>query len=219
MELNRYIDHTNLRPDALADDIGRLCREAVEHRFCSVVVNPAFVGYAADTLKGSGVRICTVAGFPLGATFVETKTDEAVRAEELGADEIDVVANIGRLQGGEFPDVRRELAEIRRRLSGRTVMKVIIETPLLSPERWPGAVETVIDAGAQFIKTGTGFFGAVTARHVLQLKELCGDRIKIKAAGGIRTAPDASALILAGADRLGSSASVGIMHSLRNTDL
>ncbi len=219
MELNRYIDHTNLRPDARGDDIDRLCREAVEYRFFAVVVNPALVGYAADILKGSGIRICTVAGFPLGATFVETKTDEAVRAEGSGAGEIDVVANIGRLQSGEFLDAGRELTEIRRHLADQTIMKVIIETPLLSPERWPDTVEAVIDAGAQFVKTGTGFFGAVTERHVLQLRDYCGDRIKIKAAGGIRTASDASALILAGADRLGSSASVGIMHSLGDTNL
>jgi len=219
MELNRYIDHTFLRPDAVPDDVARLCREAVDYRFYGIVVNPIHVESAASLLKDTEVHLCSVAGFPLGATFSEIKVSEAIEAEASGADEIDVVADIGRLQEGDFAGVARELSEIRRRLADRTILKVIIETPLLSPDRWESTVAAAIDSGADFVKTGTGFFGAVSRRHVHQLKGYCGDKIKIKAAGGIRTAADASALILAGADRLGCSASVKIMSGLKNPNM
>jgi deoxyribose-phosphate aldolase len=219
VELNRYIDHTLLRPDAVPEDIERLCREAIKHEFYGIVVNPVCVEYAANLLEDTGIHLCGVAGFPLGATFTGVKVSEALESEAAGADEVDVVANIGLLQQREFDAVTRELSEIRRQLNNKTILKVIIETPILSPDRWENTVAVLIDAGADFVKTGTGFFGAVSRRHVQQLKQYCGTRIKIKAAGGIRTAADASALILAGADRLGCSASVAIMRSLKDPNM
>lgn len=215
MNLNQYLDHTLLRPDATASDIEQLCREAYDHHFCCAVVNPAYVEMAAKLLSGSRVKTCAVVAFPLGASQTEIKIAEAVRAEADGAEEIDLVANLGWLQDGQFPRVTRELIDIHRRLSPDTGLKVIIETPLLNPEIWPKAVEAVIRSGAKFIKTATGFFGATARTHVEQLKGYCGDRIKIKAAGGIRTAAEAMAMIMAGASRIGSSSSVAIMEDLK----
>lgn len=219
MELNRYIDHTLLRSDAISEDIERLCREAVQYRFYSVVVNPGRVAFGADLLRNTGIHLCSVAGFPLGATRTEIKVSEAAGAEADGADEIDVVANIGWLQESEFVRACRELSEIRKHLADRIIIKVIIETPLLSPNRWQESVTAIIDAGANFVKTGTGFFGSVSPLHVSQLKDFCEGKIRIKAAGGIRTAADASALILAGADRLGCSTSAALMNSLKNPNM
>jgi deoxyribose-phosphate aldolase len=218
MELNRYLDHTLLRPDAEPDDLERLCREAIEFNFYSVVVNPVYINTAAELLNGKDIKVCSVAGFPLGAGQPEIKLAEAMRAEADGADEIDIVANIGWIQSGRFPLVARELIDIRRRLSSDTVLKVIIETPLIGPDLWSEAVQTVIRAGVDYVKTATGFFGGTTRRHVEQLKEYCGDKIKIKAAGGIRTAADAMAMIMAGASRIGSSSSVAIMQSMDNQE-
>lgn len=216
MKLNRYIDHTLLRPDAVPEDVEKLCREAREFHFYSVVVNPIYVGRAVELLKKTDIRVGSVAGFPLGAGQPEIKLAEAVRAEADGADEIDIVANIGWIQSKQFPLVARELIDIRRRLSTDTVVKVIIEMPLVRPDLWPEAVTAVIRGGANYVKTATGFFGATTRRHVEQLKEYCGDRIKIKAAGGIKTADDAMAMIMAGASRIGSSSSVAIMGGMQN---
>ena len=214
MELNRYIDHTLLRSDATPADIERLCRQAMEYNFHCVVVNPVYISQSVGILKGSGVKTCSVAGFPLGAGLTEIKIAEAAKAEEHGATEIDVVANIGWIQSGRFSDVAGELTSIRRRLATETILKVIMETPLVSSEHWPDTVEAIIGSGANFMKSGTGFFGAVGVEHISTLRRLCAGRIKIKAAGGIRTAADALALIDVGAVRLGTSASVSIMRDL-----
>ncbi len=216
MNLNRYLDHTLLRPDAAPEDIERLCREAYDHNFHSAVVTPIYVSLVSKLLRGSDVKTCSVVSFPLGASQTEIKIAEAIRAEADGAQEIDIVANLGWLQSGRFGEATKELFDIRRRLSPDTVLKVIIETPLLKPLLWKESAEAVIRSGAQYVKTATGFFGATTRRHVEQLREYCGDRIKIKAAGGIRTAAEAIAMIMAGAGRIGSSSSVAIMDSLTN---
>jgi deoxyribose-phosphate aldolase len=216
MNLNRYLDHTLLRPDAAPEDIERLCCEVYDHNFHSAVVTPIYVSLVSKLLRGSDVKTCSVVSFPLGASQTEIKIAEAIRAEADGAQEIDIVANLGWLQSGRFGEATRELFDIRRRLSPDTVLKVIIETPLLKPPLWKESAEAVIRSGAQYVKTATGFFGATTRRHVEQLREYCGDRIKIKAAGGIRTAAEAIAMIMAGAGRIGSSSSVAIMDSLTN---
>jgi deoxyribose-phosphate aldolase len=215
VELSRYIDHTWLRPEATAVDIQRLCREAVEYHFYAVIVNPVYIPLAAKILKKSDVLVGSVAGFPLGASQTEVKMAEAIRAEADGADEIDFVANIGLIQSGAFAELGKELVDVRRRLSRETVLKVIIETPLIKPEVWQGAVDAVARSGAEFVKSATGFFGATQVEHVRRLQELAAGRIKIKAAGGIRTAAEAQAMIEAGAARIGSSASVAIVESLK----
>jgi len=215
MKLNRYIDHTLLRPDSVPEDIEKLCREAVNFDFRCAVVSPTNVSMATKLLKGTRVAVCSVVAFPMGASHTEVKIAEAIRVEADGADEIDVVANIGWLQSGQFSQAARELYEIRRRLSPDTIMKVIIETPLLKPEYWPEAVEAVIRSGAHYVKTATGLYGATSRRHVEQLKSYAGDKIKIKAAGGIKKADDAMSMIMAGASRIGSSSSVAIMEDLK----
>lgn len=216
MNLNQYLDHTLLRPDAVPEDIEKLCREAYDFNFCCAVVSPVYVSLASKLLLDCKVKTCSVIAFPMGSSQTEIKIAEAVRAEADGADEIDIVANLGLIQSGEFTLITRELLDIRRRLSPDTVMKVIIETPLIKPELWPETVEALIRAGAEYIKTATGFFGSTSRRHVEQLKVYGGDRIKIKAAGGIKTAADAMAMIMAGAGRIGSSSSVAIMRDLQN---
>ncbi len=216
MNLNQYLDHTLLRPDAIGEDIEKLCREAYDGGFCCAVVNPVYVEMAARLLLDSKVKTCSVVAFPMGTSQTEIKIAEAIRAEADGAEEIDLVANLGWLQSGQFSLVTKELIDIRRRLSSDTILKVIIETPLLNPQVWPDTAEAVIRSGADFIKTATGFFGTTTRKHVEQLKDYCGDRIKIKAAGGIRTAADAMAMIMAGAARIGSSSSVSIIENMKN---
>jgi len=218
MKLSRYLDHTLLRPDAVTSDIEQLCREAYDFEFHSVVVAPVFVSLVSGLLRGSTVKTCSVVSFPLGASQTEIKIAEAIRAEADGAQEIDIVANLGLIQSEQFSLVTRELLDVRRRLSSDTVLKVIIETPLIRPELWNQAAEAVIRSGAEYVKTATGFFGATSRRHVEQLKDYCGDRIKIKAAGGIRTAAEAISMIMVGASRIGSSSSVTIMEGLKNNE-
>jgi len=218
MKLSRYLDHTLLRPDAVTQDIEQLCREAYDYDFHSVVVAPVFVSVVSGLLRSSTVKTCSVVSFPLGASQTEIKIAEAIRAEADGAQEIDIVANLGLIQSEQFSLVTRELLDVRRRLSSDTVLKVIIETPLIRPELWNQAAEAVIRSGAEYVKTATGFFGATSRRHVEQLKDYCGDRIKIKAAGGIRTAAEAISMIMVGASRIGSSSSVAIMEGLKNNE-
>ncbi|MEZ5359548.1 MAG: deoxyribose-phosphate aldolase [Candidatus Zixiibacteriota bacterium] len=213
MRLNRYIDHTLLRSDATPADIDRLCAEAIEHEFYSVVVNPIFVPQAVEKLKKTKIKVCSVVGFPLGANHTEIKMAEAARIDAEGAEEIDIVANIGWLTEEKVHRVIKELSEVRRRIAAETILKVIIETPILKEELWQPTVEGLIRARIDFVKTATGYNGATPVEHVKKLKKLCGKKIKIKAAGGIKTAADAHAMIDAGASRIGSSSSVQIMKS------
>lgn len=215
MELNRLIDHTLLKSDATESAVARLCDEALDFNFWSVVVNPVHVPLVAKKLAGTNVKVGAVAGFPLGANLTDIKITETVRAERDGAAEIDVVANIGWIMAEEFDRVSEELGGIRERLKPQTVLKVIIEMPLVPPELWLKAAETVIRAKADFIKSGTGFFGPVTAGQIGQLSAFSRGRVQIKAAGGIKSAADALGLIEAGASRIGSSASVAIMREFQ----
>jgi deoxyribose-phosphate aldolase len=211
MDISRFIDHTLLRPETSSAEIESLCDEAIENNFQAVVINPVFVSLASRFLADCPVKTCTVVGFPLGANVIESKAFEAAKAEDDGAEEIDVVANIGWLQSGKYNLVAKELSVLKASLSPETILKVIIETPVLGSEHWENAAETVIESGAEYIKSATGFFGPTPVDHIYRLHELCGNRIRIKAAGGIKTADSAQTMIDAGASRIGTSSALKIL--------
>ncbi len=205
-QLAKYIDHTNLRPQATSDDISLLVMEAKKAGFYSVCVNPCHVQYAKKLLRDSDVLVSCVVGFPLGATFIETKVLEAKKAVERGADELDMVINLGALKEGKYSFVVREIKEVVRVARGIENVKVIIELPLLTRQEAELACKAVLEGGASFVKTSTGFnVRPVIKEDVLLLKEISGGSLKIKAAGGIRTYEQALELIKAGAHRLGTS--------------
>jgi len=208
----RLIDHSLLTPETDRAGIAKLCQEAIAHRFCGIAVNPYWVSYAKTFLTGSEVKIISVSGFPLSANRTDIKVAEAVKGVEDGADEIDMVANIGLLAEGAFGEVENEIAAVRKSLPDSVILKVIIESPRITPETQTKAVETVVGGGADYVKTATGFFGGATVEIVRRLTEAARGRIKVKASGGIRTMSDMEALVAAGAKRIGSSASVAIMH-------
>jgi deoxyribose-phosphate aldolase len=212
--LARYIDHTLLRPDATKAEIDKLCHEALRHGFASVCVNGSWVRRCAEILAGSGVAVCAVIGFPLGAMASEVKVYEARRAIEDGACEIDMVMNIGAHRSGDFEFVRRDIAgvaDVCHKLGAR--LKVILETALLDDAQKVRACELAQSAGADFVKTSTGFSkGGATAADVALMRRVVGPTMGIKAAGGVRDQKDARAMIDAGATRLGASASVAIVQ-------
>jgi len=215
--LNEYIDHTLLSPSAGPDDIIRLCEEAARYHFASVCVNPCYVPLAADRLRGTGVKVCTVVGFPLGQSEPRIKVEEAEYALERGALEIDMVMNVGMFKAGaaEFHanEVRAIAEEVHKREGA--ILKVILETCLLTPEQIAEASVISGSAGADFVKTSTGFStGGATVEAVRTMAEAlasAGLSTRIKASGGIRTLGAALAMIEAGADRLGASAGAAIM--------
>jgi deoxyribose-phosphate aldolase len=213
-ELARYIDHTLLRPDATKAEIDKLCHEALRHRFASVCVNGSWVKRCAEILAGSGVAVCSVIGFPLGAMASEVKVYEARRAIEDGACEIDMVMNVGAHRSGEFDFVRRDIAgvaDVCHRLGAR--LKVILETALLDDAQKVRACELAQAAGADFVKTSTGFSkGGATVADVALMRRVVGPMMGVKASGGVRDEKDARAMIEAGATRLGASASVAIVQ-------
>ncbi len=212
----KIIDHTQLRPEATASQIVKLCDEAKEFNFGAVMLNPCYVELAHSRLQGSGVKVGTVIGFPLGATLASVKRFEAAEALKLGAVEIDMVQNIGALKSGNrdlVSTVIRALAELAHERGA--LLKVILEMGLLSEEEKVIACELSEKAGADFVKTSTGFLGGVaTVADVALMRRTV--KIGVKASGGIRTAADAKAMIEAGAGRLGTSAGVNIIRELRN---
>ena len=211
MDFTKYIDHTLLKADAKPAEIEKLCSEAKEMKFAAVCVNPLYVRLASDLLKGSGVMVATVIGFPLGANTTKTKAFEASNAVENGADEIDMVISIGRLKAGNDDFVKRDIEEVVKASKGRDV-KVILETCLLTNEEISKASKISADAGAAFVKTSTGFStGGATVDAVTIMKEAIGGRIKIKASGGIRDRDTAQKMVDAGADRLGTSSGIAIV--------
>ncbi len=216
-DLNRRFDHAALKPEVDEKTVRKLCREAIEHDFYSVAINPAWIRTAADELRGSNVKILSVAGFPLSAARTEVKLFEAVKGVDDGAHEIDMVANVGWLVSNRFKEVEAEISEIRNKLPFNIVLKVIIEAGKLSIEQQVEAVKCVIYGGAQFVKTCTGFFGGATVEQVQTLHKAAGGKIEVKASGGIRTLEQCRELLAAGATRLGSSASVDIMAELKQT--
>lgn len=217
--LNEYLDSTILRPDATAAQIAALCHEAMEYEFRAVCISPCYVSLARDILRGSGVKIATVVGFPLGNSATAVKAYETERAVGDGADEIDMVMNISYFKSGRHIDARDDIrAVVSAAAKGGAVVKVIIETCLLDDDEIRDACRLVMETGATFVKTSTGFgTGGAAAEDVRVMKETVGDRLKIKAAGGIRDLAAARELIDAGADRLGCSAAAAVMEEWKES--
>lgn len=212
------IDHTLLKADATRQEIETLCSEAKEYNFFSVCVNPTWVSAASELLKGSGVKVCTVIGFPLGATTSETKAFEAKNAIELGADEVDMVINIGDLKNQQDVRVENDIRAVVEAAKGKALTKVIIETSLLTKEEKIRACELAIKAGADYVKTSTGFStGGATAEDVTLMRNVVGPNIGVKASGGVRSTEDAEKMIQAGATRIGASSGVAILKGLEVT--
>jgi len=209
MNVARLIDSTLLRPDATPRAIQQICREGMEYGFASVCVNPAWVSLAASLLKGSPVNVCTVVGFPLGASTAKVKVFEAEDAVSNGAGELDMVMNIGALKAGNSDSVAMEIRDV---LKSGALLKVIIETGLLSEEEKVRACHLVEDGGAHFVKTCTGFGpGQATEDDVRLIRSVVGDRIGVKASGGIRDYATVKSLVRAGATRVGTSTAVKIV--------
>ncbi len=212
----RFVDHTLLKPNATQDEIGKLCEEAKTFCFASVCVNPSYVALSAQLLRGSGVKVCTVVGFPLGSTTPTVKAIEARDAIANGADEIDMVINIGALKSGNDVVVYDDIKAVRDATRGR-VLKVILETSLLSNEEKVRACTAAKKAGADFVKTSTGFGGGgATVEDVKLMRETVGPLMGVKASGGIRDAKIAADMIAAGATRLGTSASIAIVTDVKS---
>lgn len=211
MSLNKYIDHTILKANATRAQVEKLCDEAAEHGFASVCVNSCWVPLCAERLAGTGVSVCTVIGFPLGAMSTAGKAAEAAAAVADGADELDMVINVGWLVAGEDDLVRDDIAAVVAAAKGRCV-KVIIETCLLDDEQKVRACELSVEAGATFVKTSTGFStGGATVHDVALMAKTVAGRCKVKASGGIHNAAEAQAMIDAGADRIGTSSGIAIV--------
>jgi deoxyribose-phosphate aldolase len=216
--LNRLIDHTLLKPEATVEDVKRVCREAVRYDFFSVCVNTHYVPLVARELAGSRVKVCSIAGFPLGAVDTEAKAFEAGRAVAAGAHEIDMVMNIGALKSGERGFVGEDVARVVAACGTRSAVKVIIEAALLTDDEKTAACVIAKEAGARFVKTSTGFGPpGASVRDVEIMRRAVGAGFGVKASAGIRTAAFALELVRAGATRIGSSASVAIMEELKGS--
>ena len=212
MSINKYIDHTLLKPESTQDQIDNLIAEAKEYNFASVCVNPTWVSHAAEALKDSDVKVCTVIGFPLGASTSRVKAFETKDAIENGADEIDMVINIGRLKAKEYDFVENDIRAVVE-ASGDKLVKVIIETCLLTDEEKEKACQLSVAAGADYVKTSTGFSTAGANVHdVALMRKTVGPNIGVKAAGGARSYADAEAFVKAGATRIGASSGVAIVN-------
>lgn len=211
-ELARFIDHTLLKPEASENDIKRLCEEAIKYNFFSVCVNPCFVKSAKEFLSNSNIKITTVVGFPLGATTIKSKIYEAKDAVMNGADEIDMVMNIGMFKSKKFRYIYEEINSVKNEISNK-ILKVIIETSLLTDEEKIIASTIVKSAGADFVKTSTGFSqGGATKEDIILIRKVVGENFGIKASGGIKTYEQAIELINSGATRIGSSSSVKLVE-------
>lgn len=211
MKYNKYIDHTVLKADATKQDVIKICDEAIEYDFASVCINPCWVSFAADYLQASDVNVCTVIGFPLGANTSSVKAFEAKEAVENGADEVDMVINIGALKAGDEETVYQDIKAVVEATDKLT--KVIIETCLLTDEEKIIACKLAKRAGADYVKTSTGFStGGATVHDVALMKEVVGDELKVKASGGVRSYEDMLAVIEAGASRIGTSSGVSLMN-------
>lgn len=212
MNLAKYVDHTLLKQDATQEQIKQLCEEAAEYVFASVCINPYWVSYASDLLAESDVKVCTVIGFPLGASSSATKFFEAKNAIDNGANEIDMVINVGELKAKNDANVQADIAAVVKASHPEAIVKVIIETCLLTKEEIVTACELSVAAGADFVKTSTGFStGGATVEDVKLMKETVGDKALVKASGGVRSLEDAKNMIAAGADRLGTSSGIALV--------
>lgn len=213
-DLAQMIDLTLLKPDATPEQISKLCEDAREHGFATACINPTHVKLAAELLKGSSVKVDTVVGFPLGATLTEVKAHEARLTIRDGAGEIDMVINIGALKAGDYALVKKDIEAVVEVCSqGGALCKVIIEASLLTEEEKVKACELAKEAGADFVKTATGFGpGGATAEDVALMRRVVGEGMGVKAAGGVRSLKDAKAMIEAGATRIGASSGVKIVQ-------
>jgi deoxyribose-phosphate aldolase len=211
------IDHTVLKPDAAEEDIARACAEAHQFGFVAVCVNPYWVRFAFAALKGSGVNVCTAIGFPLGANETATKLAEADLALLQGATELDVVQNVGALRSGHLETIRNEIAQLAARAHAQgAILKVILETCLLTEEQKVLSCRLAIESGADFVKTSTGFSkSGATVEDVRLMRQTVGAAVGVKAAGGIRSLETFSAMLRAGASRIGTSSGVQIMSELQ----
>ncbi len=218
-EIGSYIDHTLLKPDATKEQVNKLCMEALEYSFCSVCVNSSRVPLAAGLLKGSPVKVCAVVGFPLGAMESSAKGFEAAAAIAAGASEIDMVINIGALKEGDHDFVENDIKTVRKSCGKGIILKTIIETCLLTDEEKKAACRIALKAGADFVKTSTGFStGGATEDDVRLMKNEVGDKAKVKASGGVRSYEDAVKMIKAGASRLGTSSGIAIITGAKGKD-
>ncbi len=217
LNLASMIDHTMLKPDATPDQIAQLCFEARKYGFASVCVNPGHVKLCADLLRGSDVKVCTVIGFPLGATSPETKVYETETALRDGATEIDMVINIGALKGGDFTWVARDIrGVVETAHASGSIVKVIIETSLLNNEEKVKACLLAKEADADFVKTSTGFAGGgATVEDVALMRRVVGPDMGVKASGGVRTFEEAQSMVEAGATRIGASAGIKIVQGAK----
>lgn len=214
MNVAKYIDHTLLKPDSTREQIDKILEEAKKYQFKSVCINPTHVSYASQQLLDTDVLVCTVIGFPLGATTTDVKVFETENAIKNGASEIDMVINIGALKDQRYDEVQKDIEGVIAAANGKTV-KVIIETVLLTDEEKVKACELAEKAGATFVKTSTGFAGGgATPEDVKLMKDTVGNRLEVKASGGVRSLEDFEKMIEAGATRIGASAGVQIMEGL-----
>lgn len=216
MNYAKFIDHTQLKPESTREQIDKIINEAKEYGFKSICVNPTHVKYSAEQLKGTDVLVCTVIGFPLGASTKEVKAFETKNAIENGASEIDMVINIGALKDCRLDEVKDDIESVVKASNGKTV-KVIIETVLLTDEEKVTACKIAKEAGADFVKTSTGFAGGgATASDVKLMKDTVGEALEVKASGGVRNLEDFNNMLEAGATRIGASAGVQIIQGLES---
>ena len=207
-----YFDHTILKAEATEAQVAKICEEALTHKFASVCVNQYYTRFVAEKLKDSGVKTCTVVGFPLGMSDTRVKAFETKAAIEDGAEEVDMVINVGALKDGKYDYVREDIRTLKEVCGKKIVLKVIIETCLLTDEEKVKACELAKEAGADFVKTSTGFStGGAKAEDVALMRRTVGHKLGVKASGGIHTAEEAQAMIDAGASRLGTSATLAII--------
>jgi deoxyribose-phosphate aldolase len=214
-QLAKIIDSTLVKATATKSEVEKLCMEAVQNGFGCVVVNPSYVKLASSLLEDTSVKVCSTVGFPFGISLPEIKALEAVKAVENGASELDMVINLGALKSGDYDLVRQDIRAVVdvKRLSEEIIVKVIIETPLLTTDEKITACKLVKEIGADFVKTSTGLFGGgATVEDVRLMRQVVGEKVGVKAAGGIRTYADAVAMIEAGANRIGTSTAVAIIQ-------
>ena len=215
LELAKMIDHTFLKPDATEAQISKLCDEALKYQFCSVCVNPFWVPFAAQILTGSSVKVCTVIGFPLGATLSASKAYEATESIYLGAKEVDMVLNVGAMKTGKLDLVLTDIQAVVNAATGRALVKVILETGFLTEAEKIKACELCSQAGADFVKTSTGFGpGGATVDDIALMRRTVGPKIGVKASGGVRDYATTIAMIEAGANRIGTSSGIAIISNL-----
>ncbi len=211
-DLAQYIDHTILKANTTKKDVENLCKEARMFGFCSVCVNSYWVPLASKLLKGSSVKVCTVVGFPLGAMSTQSKAFETGQAVADGAVEIDMVLNIGLLKAGAYQEVLNDIRTVRKAVGKAGILKVIIETCLLTDDEKRKACELSVEAGAEYVKTSTGFStGGATVEDIALMRSVVGPNIGVKASGGIRTAESAKAMLKAGATRIGTGSGVSVI--------